>query len=73
MAIVDKIGEYKRDNNITILQRNRWEEIIQKRASFAKALKLDEAFTTKMLELIHNESIRKQTEIMNATETLEQK
>ncbi|MGV3509097.1 MAG: chorismate mutase [Sphingobacteriaceae bacterium] len=73
MAIVDKIGEYKRDNNITILQLNRWEEVIQKRASYAKALKLDEAFTTKMLELIHNESIRKQTEIMNATETLEQK
>ena len=73
MAIVDKIGEYKRDNDITILQLNRWEEVIQKRASFAKALKLDEVFTTKMLELIHNESIRKQTEIMNATATLEQK
>ncbi|MBC8051948.1 MAG: bifunctional 3-deoxy-7-phosphoheptulonate synthase/chorismate mutase type II [Sphingobacteriaceae bacterium] len=73
MAVVDKIGEYKRDNDITILQLNRWEEVIEKRASFAKALKLDEAFTTKMLELIHNESIRKQTEIMNATETLEQK
>ncbi|MEJ6979389.1 chorismate mutase [Pedobacter sp. P351] len=73
MAIVDKIGEYKRDNNITILQLNRWDEVITKRASFAKALKLDETFTTKMLELIHAESIRKQTEIMNATEALEQK
>jgi chorismate mutase len=73
MAVVDKIGEYKRDNDVTILQLNRWEEVIEKRASFAKALKLDETFTTKMLELIHNESIRKQTEIMNATEALEQK
>ena len=73
MAIVDKIGEYKRDNNITILQLNRWDEVVTKRANFAKALKLDESFTTKLLELIHAESIRKQTEIMNATETLEQK
>ncbi|HEY0054464.1 MAG TPA: chorismate mutase [Pedobacter sp.] len=73
MAVVDKIGEYKRDNDITILQLTRWEEVMEKRATFAKALKLDESFTNKMLELIHNESIRKQTEIMNATAALEQK
>ncbi len=66
MTVVNKIGEYKRDNDITILQVNRWDEIIHKRADFAKALKLDLDFTTKFLELIHNESIRKQTEIMNA-------
>jgi len=66
LKIVEKIGEYKRDNDITILQLNRWEEIIQKRASFGKALNLDEEFTTKFLELIHDESIKKQTAIMNA-------
>ena len=65
MKIVEKIGEYKRDNDITILQVNRWDEIMHKRADFAKALKLDLDFTSKLLELIHNESIRKQTEIMN--------
>ncbi len=65
MAIIDKIGEYKRDNNVTILQVNRWDEIMHKRSAFAKAMKLDANFTDKFLELIHNESIRKQTEIMN--------
>ncbi len=65
MAIVEKIGEFKRDNNVTILQVSRWDEIISKRTAFAKAVKLDLAFTEKFLELIHNESIRKQTEIMN--------
>lgn len=65
MSIVEKIGEYKRDNNVTILQVSRWDEIISKRSAFAKAVKLDQAFTEKFLELIHNESIRKQTEIMN--------
>jgi chorismate mutase len=68
MAIVGKIGEYKRDNQVTILQVNRWEAIIQKGVSFAKALKLDLNFTEKFLELVHGESIRKQTEIMNAGE-----
>jgi len=65
MKIVEKIGEYKRDNNVTILQVNRWDEIIHKRSNVAQALKLDKDFVVKMLELIHNESIRKQNEIMN--------
>jgi len=66
MAIVEKIGEYKRDNQVTILQVNRWDAIIKKGHAFAKALKLDLNFTEKFLELMHGESIRKQTEIMNA-------
>lgn len=65
MKIVEKIGEYKRDNNVTILQVSRWDEIIQKRTNLAKALALDVDFSIKMLELIHNESIRKQNEVMN--------
>ena len=65
MKIVEKIGNYKKDNNITILQVNRWDEILQKRTNYAKALKLSTEFTEKLLELMHSESIRKQTEIMN--------
>jgi chorismate mutase len=65
MQIVQKIGEYKRDNGVTILQVNRWDQIMNKRSAFASALKLDLNFTGKLLELIHSESIRKQTEIMN--------
>lgn len=65
MKVVEEIGNYKRDNNVTILQVNRWDEIIQKRTNLARALRLDEDFTVKLLELIHNESIRKQNEIMN--------
>ncbi len=68
MQIVEKIGYYKKDNNITILQVNRWDEILHKRTSYAKALKLSTEFTEKLLELMHSESIRKQTEIMNKSE-----
>ncbi|WP_379091141.1 chorismate mutase [Pedobacter sp. UC225_65] len=66
MSITQKIGEFKRDNKVTILQVNRWDEIMQKRTAFAKALKLDVNFTEKFLELVHGESIRRQTEMMNA-------
>ncbi|SDZ89620.1 chorismate mutase [Pedobacter hartonius] len=72
MAIVEKIGEYKRDNKVTILQVNRWDEILKKGSAFAKALKLDLNFTEKFLELVHGESIRKQTEIMNEGKTEEE-
>lgn len=65
MSIVEKIGEYKRDNQVTILQLNRWDNILKKGTSFAKALKLDTTFTEKFLELVHSESIRKQNQIMN--------
>lgn len=65
MQIVEKIGNYKKDNGITILQVNRWEEILNKRITYASALKLGKEFTEKFLELLHSESIRKQTEIMN--------
>ena len=71
MSIVEKIGEFKRDNQVTILQVNRWDAIIKKGHAFAKALKLDLNFTEKFLELMHGESIRKQTEIMNAGKAAE--
>jgi chorismate mutase len=72
MAIVEKIGLYKRDNKVTILQVNRWDEILKKGSAFARAVKLDLGFTEKFLELVHGESIRKQTEIMNEGKTDEQ-
>jgi len=65
MQISEKIGQYKKDNNITILQVNRWDEILNKRTAYAKALKLSPEFTEKLLELLHAESIRRQTEVMN--------
>jgi chorismate mutase len=65
MNIVEQIGLYKKANNVTILQVNRWDEILRKGVNYGKALKLSAEFTEKLLELIHAESIRKQTEIMN--------
>jgi len=49
MQIAEKIGEYKKENGITILQVNRWDEILNKRTTYAKALKLSAEFTEKLL------------------------
>ncbi len=68
MKISEKIGQYKKENNVTILQVNRWEEIIQTRVNLGKAMGLDEGFTRDLLRLVHHESIQVQTKVMNKEE-----
>lgn len=68
MKISEKIGQYKKENNVTILQVTRWEEIIQTRISLGKAMGLDAGFTNDLLKLIHQESIQVQTRVMNKIE-----
>lgn len=68
MKISRQIGQYKKENNVTILQVGRWEEIIQTRVSLGKAMGLDEGFTRDLLRLVHHESIQVQTKVMNQAE-----
>jgi len=70
MKISEKIGQYKKENNVTILQVSRWEEIIHTRVAMALAMGISENFSKEFLKLIHNESIQIQTKVMN--EKLEQ-
>jgi len=59
-----QIGEYKKQNNITVLQIARLRKMIQERLDYGKNLELDNSFILKLLQLIHKESIRVQTDIM---------
>lgn len=68
MKISEKIGQYKKENNVTILQVSRWEEIIQTRITLGKAMGLNNEFSKNLLKLIHEESIQVQTKIMNKVE-----
>lgn len=65
MEIIDEIGEYKRENNITVLQMERWADILSDRLSIGTHLGLNSSFLEEMLQLIHNESILRQTQILN--------
>ena len=65
MKIAEKIGEYKKNNNITILQTNRWNEILQRAVQKGETLGLSKEFITKYFDAMHMESINHQNKIMN--------
>lgn len=66
MKIADKIGTYKRDNNVTILQTNRWNEILERAYKKGENLGLSKEFVTRYLDAVHMESINHQNKIMNS-------
>jgi len=66
MRIAEKIGEYKKNNNITILQTNRWNEILHRAVQKGEALGLSKEFITKYFDAMHMESISHQNKIMNS-------
>ena len=65
MRIAEKIGEYKKNNNITILQTGRWNEIIHRAFIKGEKLGLSKEFITKYFDAVHMESINHQNKIMN--------
>lgn len=69
MSISEKMGEYKCKNNVTILQMERWLEILRTRTEQGTVLGLEESFMEKVLKLLHEESIRIQTDVMNTLRT----
>lgn len=65
MKLADKIGEYKRDNNITILQTNRWNEILDRAFVKGAQLGLSKEFIVRYFDAVHMESINHQNKVMN--------
>ena len=66
MSIVEKLGDYKRDNNVAVLQLDRWKQVHADRAKQATGLGLYPEFIEELFKLVHLESIRKQTEVMSS-------
>jgi chorismate mutase len=65
MKIAAQIGSYKKNNNVTILQTNRWNEILDRAFAKGDKLSLSREFITKYLDAVHMESINLQNKIMN--------
>ena len=65
MKVAQKIGEYKKNNDITILQTNRWNEILERAVSKGSKLGLSDDFVTKYMDAVHMESINQQNKVMN--------
>lgn len=66
MKIADRIGEYKKSNNVTILQTNRWNEILMRAFQKGETLGLSREFITKYFDAVHMESINHQNRVMNS-------
>lgn len=65
MELVEKIGMYKKTNNVTVFQKSRWVEMSESRKQWANELGLNTEFMHDLFKLIHDASIRRQEVIMN--------
>ena len=65
MKVAEEIALHKKEHKITILQTGRYDELMNDRIDQGKKFLLKEEFVKEMYEMIHQNSIRRQTEIMN--------
>lgn len=65
MAVAEKIGAFKKANNVTILQSNRWGELLKQRINSGLSKGLSEDFVKKIYAAIHEESIQHQKTVMD--------
>jgi chorismate mutase len=63
MKIADEIGLLKKDNNVSILQTKRWNEILGKMILEGEQNNLSEEFILRVFKAIHQESINHQHKI----------
>jgi len=64
MKIAREIGLYKKENNMTILQSERWKEVLSKFVSRGTQNGLGEEFITRVIKSIHDESIEQQERVL---------
>jgi chorismate mutase len=68
MQVVERIGEFKQAHGVTILQIERWLEILRTRTAAGESLGVDKDIVVELCQLLHKASIRKQTEVMKREE-----
>lgn len=69
MRLAERIGEYKKENNVTVFQAARWKEIMETRPDWGEQASLSADFIRDLYRIIHDESIRIQTRIFNQSAT----
>jgi len=66
MRLSQEIGRYKKEHNMPVLQSGRYSYILNSRIAEAQSLGMQRSFMQKILEAIHEESIRQQIEVVNS-------
>lgn len=65
MRVCREIGQYKKEHNMTVVQTERYNEILDKRGAQGVLCGMDADFIKTIFEAIHEESVRQQMDIMN--------
>lgn len=65
MKVSRQIGQYKKDNNIAILQASRWDSVLAKVVEKGADYELSEKFLTAVFNAIHEASVEAQNEIIS--------
>lgn len=65
MKICRQIGQYKKDNNIAILQTSRWDSLLAKAVEKGKEYGLSEQVVTAIFTAVHDSSVALQNEILS--------
>ena len=65
MNVSRQIGEYKKENNIAILQASRWDKVLSKVVEKGKDYGLTEKFLKDVFNAIHEASVEAQNEIIS--------
>lgn len=63
MAVCREIGEYKKQNNVAVVQASRFEEMMAKRYAQGDAAMIGRQCIKDLFDAIHTESVRQQREL----------
>ena len=64
MKVSAKIGQYKREHNVAILQAGRWEQLLADMIAKGATYGLSEQAVTAIMTAIHDESVRVQNDVL---------
>ena len=64
MEVSAQIGEYKKRNNVTVVQMDRWKKILAEHVATGADLGLSPQLIDEVFEAIHQASIERQSSIM---------
>ncbi len=69
-AVIDQIGEHKRQNHLTVFQSDRWKEVMESRTQKGVKKNLSEKFMKELLYCIHEESVKRQEKQLREAEAI---
>lgn len=65
MRVACEIGQFKKEHRMPVLQAGRYDDLMSNRVKLAQEMGMSPDFMRKVLAAIHEESVRRQVEIVN--------